>query len=113
KSITWWGVLCWGNAKAKILHSSAYIDALCANAIQSGPRLLINKQTPALKEDLSRKSAVGIDANQNLILIITEEAIPMSEFSKLLRLPESQGGFALTNVLNFFFKQKTAYEITR
>jgi len=73
---------------------------------------VVNGRTPRLKEEISPKSAVGIDKDGNLILIATEGSVEINKLAKLLAKPEKQGGAGLSQALNldggsstqFYFK---------
>lgn len=100
KNISWWSVLCIKNQAAQIFHASVYQHDQCDNAIQAGPRLVVQGVIPKLKENISKKSAVGLNAKGELFLIATENILPISLFAEVLRVKESEGGFELVDVLN-------------
>ena len=74
----WWGVFYIKNKKPTIASSRQYEqDQQIDFALQSGPRLLVNGIIPALKPGLAERSALGITANNEVIIIVTENS-PMT-----------------------------------
>lgn len=100
KNISWWSVLCLKNNSAQIFHSSVYQKDQCDNAIQAGPRLVVQGAVPKLKENISKKSAVGLNTKGEFFIIVTENILPISLFAEVLRVKESEGGFELADALN-------------
>jgi exopolysaccharide biosynthesis protein len=87
KLISWWGVFSIQNQRASItspydFHHHNNIDF----AIQAGPRLLIAKKIPALKPGFANRTALGITANGQVILLVTENLpITTTELAKIMR----------------------------
>lgn len=78
KPISWWGIFYIINNKPKIINMKDFKeDRQIDFAIQAGPRLLINRKIPALKSGIAERSALGITKNNEIIVIVTENA-PMS-----------------------------------
>lgn len=100
KNISWWSILCIKDQAAQIFHASVYQQGQCDNAIQAGPRLVVQGAATKLKENISKKSAVGLNAKGELFLIATENILPISLFAEVLRVKEAEGGFELIDVLN-------------
>lgn len=100
KKISWWSVFCIKNQTAQIIHSSDYQSGQCDQAIQAGPRLIVNGKISELKEHVSLKSAVGINNQNEVFLIATENRVPITEFAKILKKPVEKGGLALNQALN-------------
>lgn len=88
KNISWWGVFYIKDHKPYITSMSNYkADPEIDLAIQSGPRLLIHGKKPKLKPGLAERSALGITAHGELIMLVTENT-PMTT-SKLADLMQS------------------------
>lgn len=100
KDISWWSILCLQNQAAKIFHSTKFENGSCDSAIQAGPRLIIQGSVPKLKENVSRKSAVGINSKNEILIIASENILPISLFAEVLHLKESEGGLGLVDALN-------------
>ncbi len=75
KPISWWGVF-YINKQRAYLSSPTHYSTSAANnfAIQSGPRLVINGKIPTLKPGYAERTALGITANNQIILVVTENA---------------------------------------
>ena len=73
KKISWWGVFYVRNNKAHVsgVHQFS-ADKNIDFAVQSGPRLLINGQIPALKAGRAERSALGITRDGRVIILITD-----------------------------------------
>jgi len=89
KYISWWGIFSIKNHTASItsprnFHRNSAIDF----AIQTGPRLLISGKIPSLKLGFANRSALGITAKGNVILMVTEN-FPMTttDLAKTLKNP--------------------------
>lgn len=102
KNVSWWGVLAFEKARAWIVHSSEYrARASITNAIQAGPRLLANGVTPPkIKNQLSRKTAIGINRDGMVLFIVTKDYMSTLDFAKILAKPEKQGGLGCVHALN-------------
>lgn len=100
KKISWWSVFCVKKDKASILHGDAYRDGLCDQAVEAGPRLVVNGQIPQLKDESSRKTAVGITGDGKVILVITDGRLPIKKLATLFQKSEDQGGLACPNAIN-------------
>lgn len=100
KDISWWSIFCVNDKEAKIFHSSQFRSGQCDNAIESGPRLVIDGVIPKLKEEYSRKSAVGIRRNGDVIFVVSDKPLAISRLAEFLKMPENQGGLDCRNALN-------------
>jgi len=77
-------------------------------AIQAGPRLLINKSIPRLKKGLDERVALGINDQNQVILIATENASLSTEtLAEWFLKSESDGGLACHDALNLDGGQST------
>ncbi len=78
RRISWWGVFF-------IKHQTAFIQSpndfqIKKNiefAVQSGPRLLVNGHVPSLLPGYANRSALGIDQDGKVIMVVTEN-LPIS-----------------------------------
>lgn len=100
KDISWWGIFCLKNGRASILRSLDYRTGLCEQAVQAGPRLVINGWIPKLKEESSRKTAIGITRRNEVILAVSVENIPITKLAQVFREPEHRGGLETLHALN-------------
>lgn len=100
KDVSWWSVLCIHKSTAKIIHQAKYTEAQCEHAVEAGPRLVVDGTIPALKDENSYKTAVGINTSGDIIMIATADPIPIKELAQIFTQPESKNGFDCPNVLN-------------
>ncbi len=100
KPISWWSVFCVQRNKAKIVHTTRYLDNQCEQAVQAGPRLVVDGALTALNEKISRKTAVGINGHGDVLLVVTNGALPITRFAKLLAESESNGGLGCVQAMN-------------
>lgn len=81
RRISWWGVFLITKQHAMItspydFHYKKNIEF----AIQSGPRLLVGGQIPHLRPGYANRSALGIDAQGKVLIVVTEN-MPISTTS--------------------------------
>lgn len=87
KPISWWGVFAIQNNKATLSSYRQFQGVRDASfAIQTGPRLLINGKIPALKPGRAERTAIGITAKGEVILLVTEyNPLTTTELAELLQ----------------------------
>lgn len=100
RQISWWAVFCMKNQWASVIHTSEYQVGTCHQAVQAGPRLVISGITPILKEETSRKTAVGINKRGEVIFVVSEQSIPIRELAAMFRRPENENGLDCVNAIN-------------
>ena len=101
KKISWWSVFCANNYRAKIIHTTQYVDSHCQQAIQAGPRLVVDGAVPRLKDELSRKTAVAINGQGEVLFIVSKQHIPIKNFAQVVILPEKKGWLGCRNAIYF------------
>lgn len=87
KPISWWGVFSIRNNNATISSYHQFQNAPGTSfAIQTGPRLLINGKIPTLKPGRAERTALGINRQGEVILIVTEyNPLTTTELAQLLQ----------------------------
>lgn len=100
KNISWWSVFCIQKKRASILHTQSYFSGGCEQAIQAGPRLVVNGSLPKLKPQVARASAVGINAKGDVFFVISNQPISIEKLADFFRRPENEGGLGAHSVLN-------------
>lgn len=100
KQVSWWGVFCVKNRQARIFAARDYRRNACDEAVQAGPRLVVAGGMPTLKDETSRKTAVGVRSDGTVIVAVSEGALPIKALAATFRRPESQGGLNCPNALN-------------
>jgi hypothetical protein len=81
-----WGVLILRGGRARIVHSREFrADPSIEQAIQVGPRLLVDGQPMRLKPQAARRTAVALDRDGRfLTLVATYAAVDASRLADLL-----------------------------
>ncbi len=100
KKISWWSIFCLKDQKASIIHSSQAQDLVCDTAIQAGPRLVVHGNVPKLKQEYSYRTALGINRNQEVLLVVSRGFISTAELAQIFAKPEAEGGLDCPNALN-------------
>jgi uncharacterized protein YigE (DUF2233 family) len=99
-----WGVFYIKGDAARIVHTSAYKALRDAGkttrvleAIQCGPRLVVNGKPTRLKPQWARRSGIGIDRSGQVILAVADGEL---SFAAWQRLWASRNGLDCPNALN-------------
>jgi uncharacterized protein YigE (DUF2233 family) len=100
KDISWWAVFCVKNRGAAIVPPRAYRDGICDEAVQAGPRLVVNGTVPKLKDESSRKTAVGLTRAGEAVFVVSEGSVRIVDLAETFKKPEAQGGLGCPNALN-------------
>lgn len=102
KPISWWGVLYGHYGRFQIASQRSFrLQKSVEFALQSGPRLIINGAIPRLKGGMAERTAVGITRNQQVIIVVTDEAqMTTTSLAELMLKPEEVNGLACFNALN-------------
>ncbi|EKD42588.1 MAG: hypothetical protein ACD_73C00093G0002 [uncultured bacterium] len=101
KNISWWGLLRIEDDWLSIIHSSEYSPKdLPFAAVQAGPRLIVNKTIPKLKDEFRQRTAVGITKKGELIILSVLKPMKLTELASLMLLPEKKGGLECIQALN-------------
>jgi len=97
-----WGVFfVTKDGKAKIVHTTEFkSDPNIETAIQSGPRLVVSNRPLKLKPQIGRRTAVCIDQEGRVLLIVTEQSMLLQNFAELLALSPGDGGLGCAYALN-------------
>lgn len=70
-------------------------------AVQCGPRLVVDGRPTKLKESApSRRSAVGLDAEGRVLLVASSGGLALARFAELLAAPRADGGFGCRTAMN-------------
>lgn len=102
KNISWWGVFYMEREHPRIVSQRTFKkDDHMYFALQAGPRLVIHSQIPPLKEGYAERTVLGITADNQIIIAVTENApVTTSQVAKLLAAPVRDGGLGCKDALN-------------
>lgn len=97
KKISWWGIFYIINNKPYISSFKNFPGNRKVNfAIQSGPRLIIDGKIPSLKPGIAERSAIGITKNNEVILLVTENApLTTTVLANIMKNPPINCQYAL------------------
>lgn len=89
KPISWWGVFYIENDSAHVSKMSEFkSNSRIQFALQSGPRLIIHGHIPPLKQGRDERTALGINAQGDILLVVTENApLTMLDLAHLMQRP--------------------------
>jgi len=87
KRISWWGVFFVKKGRAYLSSVSQFSrDKHIEFALQSGPRLIVNSKIPPLKPGRAERSALGIDKDGHVIMLITDGApLSTTELAQIMK----------------------------
>lgn len=101
RKVSWWAVFFQKGSDVGIVHSSSYAtESQISNAIEAGPRLVVDGVLPRLKTSFSRKSAIGINRRGDVLVAVSSSPIEAARFAEILSLPERKGGGGCLQALN-------------
>jgi len=96
-----WGVFLIQDDLPKIIHTKEFLpDKNIFQAIQVGPRLVIDGREFTLKQQVARRSAVGITYKNQVILINTDDTDAYAQdLARVFRLSEDEGGLGCRDAM--------------
>jgi uncharacterized protein YigE (DUF2233 family) len=96
-----WGVFLIQENRPRIIHTNEFQnDRNISQAIQVGPRLVVNGRELQMKRQIARRSALGVTMNYQLILLNTDDTdVYAQDLARIFHLPESQGGLGCRDAL--------------
>jgi uncharacterized protein YigE (DUF2233 family) len=80
-----WGVFFIRNGKARILHTRDFqnIDKQSiTEAVQCGPRLVVDGHPTDLKDQWARRTGIGIDAQGKVLIAVCDSEVPLRDWAK-------------------------------
>lgn len=97
-----WGVFYVSDGRARLVHTRDYDPQTdVEQAIQAGPRLVVEGQPLELKPQVARRTFLGIDEAGRIYLGATVDgAAHLGRLAEVLSLPPARGGLGLSYALN-------------
>jgi uncharacterized protein YigE (DUF2233 family) len=85
----------------RIIHTKEFQrEGNITQALQVGPRLVVEGKEKSMKKQASRRSALGITRREQVILLNTGDTDAyFQDLAKFFRLPESEGGLECRDAL--------------
>jgi uncharacterized protein YigE (DUF2233 family) len=89
-----WGVFLVQDERPRIIHTTEYQnDGNITQALQVGPRLVVNGRELQMKRQIARRSALGVTLKNQVILLTTEDTdVYAQDLAHFFHLPEARGG---------------------
>jgi uncharacterized protein YigE (DUF2233 family) len=96
-----WGVFMVQSNRPRLVHTREFQnDRSVSQALQVGPRLVVEGRELRLKRQIARRSALGINWKDEVILLNTEETeVYAQDLARIFRLPEAEGGLECREAL--------------
>jgi uncharacterized protein YigE (DUF2233 family) len=96
-----WGIFMIQGGLAKIIHTQEFQpDKSIFQALQVGPRLVVDGRELTLKQQVARRSAVGVTYKNQVILINTDDTDAYAQdLSRVFRLSEDEGGLGCRDAM--------------
>lgn len=96
-----WGIFLIQGNTARIIHTREYLpNGSISQALQVGPRLVVNGRELRMKKQTARRSAVGITTREKIILLNTNDTdVYAQDLARIFTLPEAEGGLECRDAL--------------
>ncbi|MBI5969391.1 MAG: phosphodiester glycosidase family protein [Deltaproteobacteria bacterium] len=96
-----WGIFLIQDNRPRIIHTKEFQnEGTISQALQVGPRLVVNGRAFRMKKQLARRSALGVTFKNQVILLNTEDTDAyLQDLARIFRLPESEGGLECRDAL--------------
>jgi hypothetical protein len=96
-----WGVFMIQGNQAKIIHTKEFLpDRNISQALQVGPRLVVDGRELTLKPQVARRSAVGVTYNNRVILVNTDDTDSYAQdLARVFRLSDDEGGLGCRDAM--------------
>ena len=96
-----WGIFIIQDGQPRIIHTNEYKhEKNISQALQVGPRLVVEGQEVRLKKQAARRSAIGITSAHQIVFLTTDHTEAYAQdLARIFRLPESEGGLECQNAL--------------
>lgn len=96
-----WGVFLTRGGQPAIVHTRAYRPEGVEEALQCGPRLVVDGRATKLRRQSARRAGVGIDRAGRVLLVVSGGAdMDAAAFARALQAPEAKGGLGCLNAMN-------------
>jgi len=96
-----WGIFLIQDNRPRIIHTKEFqSEKTISQALQVGPRLVVDGKEMRLKKQAARRSAIGVTFKNQVVLLNTEETEAYAQdLARIFRLPESEGGLECRDAL--------------
>lgn len=89
-----WGIFLVQDNLPRIIHTTEYQNGWnISQALQVGPRLVVNGRELQMKKQIARRSALGVTLKKQVLLLTTGDTdVYAQDLARVFHLPESRGG---------------------
>jgi uncharacterized protein YigE (DUF2233 family) len=89
-----WGIFLVQDDLPRIIHTTELQNGRnISQALQVGPRLVVNGRELQMKKQVARRSALGVTMKNQVILLTTGDTdVYAQDLARILQLPEARGG---------------------
>jgi len=96
-----WGIFLIQDNRPRIIHTKEFQnEGTISQALQVGPRLVVDDRELRLKKQSAKRSALGITFKNEIILLNSEDTeVYAQDLARIFHLPESEGGLACRDAL--------------
>ncbi len=96
-----WGIFLIDDHAPRIIHTTEFRNGKSiSQALQSGPRLIVNGRQMRLKRQAARRSAIGLNAKNQVIFVNSiDTEVYAQDLARIFLLPESSGGLECRDAL--------------
>jgi hypothetical protein len=96
-----WGIFLIQDNRPRIIHTKEFQnEGSISQALQVGPRLVVNGRELRLKKQSAKRSALGITYKNEIIFLNSEDTdVLAQDLARIFRLPESEGGLECRDAL--------------
>ncbi|MBI4495548.1 MAG: phosphodiester glycosidase family protein [Deltaproteobacteria bacterium] len=96
-----WGIFLVRGHQPRIIHTRDFQkEESVSQALQVGPRLVVEGRALRLKRQVARRSALGITFLHQVILVCSKETeVYAQDLARIFRLPEAEGGLECRDAL--------------
>jgi len=82
-------------------------------AVECGPRLIVDGKALSFKENIARRTAIGVDRRGNVVVIATADVLTLEALARFLARSEATGGPGLAYALNLDGGPSTMFDFER
>ena len=96
-----WGIFLIRDSQPRIIHTKEFQnEGTLSQALQVGPRLVVDGRELRLKKQSAKRSALGITFKNEIILVNSEDTeVYAQDLARIFHLPESEGGLECRDAL--------------
>lgn len=97
-----WGIFLIEKGEPRIIHTRDYrYNKNISQALQVGPRLVVGGKAVKLKNQVARRSALGITRDKKVVFLVSGDSVVYADdLAEIMRLAPSDGGLGCEFAIN-------------